>query len=39
MAETIIFPREYLDRLCWKFILRILWVHHYTGIWASPAHP
>lgn len=39
MNEMMIFPREYLDRLRWKLILRVLWVHHFTGVWAAPSHP
>ena len=39
MPELQISSRQHLDYLRWKFILRVLWVHHYTGIWASPAHP
>ena len=39
MSEMQVFPRPYLDHLRWKFILRVLWVHHYTGVWAVPSHP
>lgn len=39
MKEAPVFTREYLDYLRWKFVLRIVWVYRFTGIWASPAHP
>ena len=39
MREIPVYPREYLDYLRWKFILRILYIYAFTGVWAEPSHP